>query len=251
MESNVPGFPDGPVLSQVLMVEDDPQLRHRVVEYLKSQNLAPTGVASLADARALLKQHRFDAVVLDLNLGSEDGLDLARELAAVKGPPVLIVSGRSEETDRIVGLELGADDYLSKPFSFRELAARIRSVLRRTSAPRRSVARRRIARFDRWRVDLGAHIAEDSAGARVELTVGELAVLRSFLDHPHKVLWRHELLALTRRDDAAVFPRTIDVLVARLRRKLERAPRRPELIRTVRGEGYCFEQAVDWEILPP
>src|SRR5262249_17787745 len=157
----------------------------------------------------------------DLNLGAEDGLDLARELAMQRRPPVIITSARTEEADRVLGLELGADDYIIKPYSMRELAARIRVVLRRGAEPRRALGPRRIARFDRWRVDLTAHRATDAGGRVVDLTVGELALLRVFLDHPNRVVVRHELLALTRGDDADVFSRSIDVLITRLRQKLE------------------------------
>jgi len=236
-------------IPHVLVVEDDESLRAGVCRYLETQNLAATGVAGLHAARDFLQRQTFDVVVLDLNLGAEDGLDLARELAIQQRPPVIITSGRVDEADRVVGLELGADDYVTKPFSFRELVARIRGVLRRVAEPTRALTRRRIARFDRWAVDLTAHRATDSTGNIVELTVGELALLRAFLDHPNRVLLRHELLALTRGDEAEVFSRTIDVLITRLRRKLEPNHRRPELIRTVRGEGYLFDPAVTWEFL--
>jgi DNA-binding response OmpR family regulator len=236
--------------ARILVVDDDARVGDLLVEYLGSQAFSPTAVATLADARALLAAHRFDVVLLDLNLGSQDGLDLARELVASQGPPVLIISARGDETDRVVGLEIGVEDYLVKPFSFRELAARIRGVLRRFQEPRRVLRPRRVARFDRWTVDLAAHLAVDGEGTRVELTVGELALLRVFLDNPHRVLLRHELLALTRRDDAKVVPRTIDVLVTRLRRKLEQRPRTPRMLRTVRGEGYRFDPEVMWDTGP-
>jgi two-component system OmpR family response regulator len=240
----------GPGGPHVLVVEDDESLRNGLCRYLDSQNLAATGVATLGAARELLRLHRFDVVVLDLNLGPEDGLDLARELAVQRRPPVVITSGRVEEADRIVGLELGADDYMTKPFSFRELLARIKGVLRRSAEPQRPVAHRRVARFDRWAVDITAHRATDESGKVVHLTVGELALLRAFLDHPNRVLLRNELLSLTRRDDAEVFSRTVDVLITRLRRKLEIDRHRPAFIRTVRGEGYLFDQHVSWEFLP-
>jgi DNA-binding response OmpR family regulator len=234
----------------ILVVEDDESLRNGLCRYLESQNHAATGVATLGAARELLHLHTFDVVVLDLNLGQEDGLDLARELALERRPPVIITSGRVDEADRILGLELGAYDYVIKPFSFRELLARIKGVLRRSIEPRRSVTHRRVARFDRWAIDLTAHAATDLDGRIVRLTVGELALLRAFLDHPNRVLLRNELLSMTRGDDAEVFSRTIDVLIARLRRKLEPDQGEPELIRTVRGEGYLFDRQVSWEILP-
>lgn len=232
---------------RLLLVEDSVELSRRVAEYLQSHNLDVSTVDSLAAARELLRLHRFDIVVLDLNLGSENGLDLARELATQGKPPVIITSARVEETGRVVGLEIGADDYLVKPYSFRDLLARIGIVVRRASGSRRLVPRRRIARFATWSVDLTAHRAQEAGGRSVDLTSGELGILRAFLDHPHRVLVRHELTALTRRVDAEVLSRTIGVLITRLRRKFEADPKQPQFIRTVRGEGYAFEHAVTWE----
>src|SRR5215468_7701423 len=178
---------------QVLIVEDDASLREIAAQYLQSQSLGAAGVASLSEARELLRLHHFDLVVLDLNLAGEDGLDLLRELALQRRPPVIIVSGRIEEADRVVGLELGADDYMTKPFSMRELTARIRMVLRRVAETHRGLGARRIARFDRWMVDLKAHRAVHDAGGAVRLTSGELSLLRVFLEYPNRVLLRHEL----------------------------------------------------------
>ena len=207
------------------------------------------GVATLRDARELMRLNPFDAVTLDLNLGSEDGLTLLRELVAMTSPPVFVTSSRAEEADRVSALEIGAADYLVKPFSFRELIARVSGVLRRQAEPRRMVAARRIAKFDRWTIDLRALVASDDSGNRIDLTVGELELLGAFLDHPHQALTRHELMAITSRDDAEVFPRTIDVLVARLRHKLEINPHSPTIVRTVRGAGYRFEPDVTWDRL--
>jgi DNA-binding response OmpR family regulator len=242
------GPPDCATSTRVLLVEDDAELRRHLIDYLQHQGFEATGVGGLADARALLGQHRFETVLVDLHLGGENGLDLLRELAIEQGPAVIVVTARGEEADRVVGLELGADDYLVKPFSFRELTARIRTVLRRSTQPRTPVRRRRLAHFDRWTADLVSFKAMDDGEHVVEFTAGELAVLRAFLEHPGRVLWRNELLALTHHDDAQVFPRTIDVLVARLRQKLEAEPRRPSIIRTVRGEGYRFEPPVRWAL---
>jgi two-component system, OmpR family, response regulator len=233
---------------QILIVEDDAELRDLETRYLQTQNLGATAVGTLTESRELLRLHHFDLVVLDLNLGPENGLDLLREIAVQRRPPVIVVSGRIEEADRIVGLELGADDYMTKPFSMRELAARIRIVMRRAAEPAR-VASRRLARFDRWTIDLRAHRAVDQAGTAVHLTAGELALLRVFLDYPSRVLLRQELLALTRGDDS-VHSRSIDVLITRLRGKLEPEHHPPEMIKTVRGEGYVFDREVSWEVLP-
>jgi DNA-binding response OmpR family regulator len=203
---------------------------------------------TLKSSRDLLALHRFGLVLLDLQLEQEDGMALVKELDLQGGPPVIIVSARAEEAERVLGLELGADDYLVKPFSFRELIARIHVVQRRAGERRHRLARHRVARFGIWTVDLTSHRVQDQTGHSVHLTAGELAVLRAFLEHPGRVLWRHELLALTRSKDSDAVDRAIDVLVARLRRKLESDPRRPMLITTIRGAGYRFGHAVAWEV---
>jgi two-component system OmpR family response regulator len=235
-------------LNSVLVAEDDPDLRGRVVAYLEAHGLVATVVDSVAAARAALRQNAYGGVILDWTLRGEDGLVIARELMARGGPPVLVTSSRSNEVDRVIALDTGADDYLVKPYGFRELLARLRAVQRRTVRPGQQVAGRHLARFDHWTVDLAAHRAMHEDGWHIGMTSGELSLLRAFLDHPNRVLYRHELLSLTRRDDAAVFDRTVDVLVSRLRRKLELDPSSPQFIQTVRGEGYLFTQAVDWSV---
>jgi two-component system, OmpR family, response regulator len=234
--------------NRVLIVEDDQRLAQRAVEYFGLHQTEAHAVGDLASARALLAAQRFDLVILDLNLGADDGLVLGRELAERGRPPVIITSGRSEEADRVLGLELGAHDYVVKPYSLRELIARARGVIRRANLPRREAVRRRTGRFDEWSIDLASLQGRHTTGRVLQLTAGELGILRAFLDHPHRVLSRNELLELTRRDDAAVFSRTVDVLVTRLRKKIEADPRRPRMIRTVRGEGYRFECDVEWEV---
>jgi two-component system OmpR family response regulator len=235
-----------PRIHNVLLVEDDDLLSKRLAEYLGERGYDVTIVGSLSSARDLVKRHTFDVVVLDLNLGRDDGLDLARELAARGGPPVVIASARIEEPDRVLGLELGADDYLVKPYSFRELVARLKVVIRRAQDGGMILSSRRIARFDGWTVDLTAQRLVDRSGKDVVLTAGEMDLLKVFLDHPDRVLLRNQLVSMTHTDDAEVFDRAIDVLVGRLRRKLEDDPRRPQLIRTVRSEGYRFTGRVEW-----
>jgi two-component system OmpR family response regulator len=229
----------------VLVVEDDEILASRLSEYLSARGMSATPVETLTSARQMLKRHQFDVVVLDLNLGEHDGLALARELAENAGPPVVIASSRIDESDRVLGLELGADDYLMKPYSFRELLARIKVVLRRTRTVRRSPSRR-VATFGRWSFDASALRLADQSGREIPVTGGEMALLRVFIDHPDRVLLRSQILALTKRSDAEVFDRAIDVLVGRLRRKIEEDPKRPRLILTVRGEGYRFAADVKW-----
>ena len=236
----------------VLIVEDDELLSQRLSEYLREHGFGVTPVGSLPIARDLLKRHSFDAVVLDLNLGRDDGIVLARELGAQGSPPVVIASSRGDEPDRVLGLELGADDYLVKPYSFRELLARLKVVIRRAQDGT-GRATRRVARFGRWTADFTAFRIVDHEGHEVALTAGEMELLRVFLEHPDRVLPRNQLVALTHQDDAEVFDRAIDVLVGRLRRKLDPDSRQPPLIRTVRSEGYCFTGQVEWsqEATPP
>jgi DNA-binding response OmpR family regulator len=233
--------------SRVLVVEDDAELRGLVSAYLQAHSFEPVGVGTLGDARSRLAAQRCDVVLADLQLGADNGLELVRELVVEHGPAVIITTARGDEADRVVGLELGADDYLVKPFSFRELAARIRTVLRRASA-RPPLRPPSVARFDDWAVDIVAFTARRGTD-RVEFTAGEFAVLRAFLEHPGRVLRRSELLALTHGDDARpLLSRTIDVLVSRVRHKLATAPPGAPVIRTVRGEGYRFERPVHWEL---
>lgn len=242
--------PTRSVGSRVLIIEDDALLGPRLVTFLQQQGFDALLTTSLRDARELLQGHAFDVVVLDLNLGSSDGLDLLRELSVAHTTPVVVASSRIDEADRILGIELGADDYLCKPFSYRELAARLRGIIRRRSETKGARPEHRVARFDRWAVDLRSHVAVDDSGRRVRFTPGENDLLKVLLAHPRSVILRRELLELTRRDDAAAFPRVIDVLVARLRSKLEADSRHPEIITTVRGEGYCFQPAVTWDDRP-
>jgi two-component system OmpR family response regulator len=239
---------NGDALNTVLVAEDDPDLRGRMVAYLESHGLVATVVDSVAAARAALRQNAYGGVILDWTLKGEDGLSIARDLMARGGPPVLITSSRSSEVDRVLALDMGADDYLVKPYGFRELLARLRAVQRRVTRPANQATGRHLARFDRWTVDLAAHRAMHEDGWQIGMTSGELSLLRAFLDNPNRVLYRHELLSLTRRDDAAVFDRTVDVLVSRLRRKLESDSTSPQLIQTVRGEGYLFTQSVEWSV---
>jgi two-component system OmpR family response regulator len=239
---------NGEAQNTVLVAEDDHDLRDRVVAYLEAHGLVATVVDSVAAARGALRQNPYGGVILDWTLKGEDSLIIARDLMARGGPPVLVTSSRSSEVDRVMALEMGADDYLVKPYGFRELLARLRAVQRRMNRPGQQAAGRHLARFDHWTVDLAAHRAMHQDGWHIGMTSGELSLLRAFLDNPNRVLYRHELLSLTRRDDAAVFDRTVDVLVSRLRRKLEADPSTPQFIQTVRGEGYLFTQPVDWSV---
>jgi len=232
----------------VLIVEDDPALQRMILNYF-SENSIHTLVAS---GRQEMVQHlgraEVNLVILDLRLGQEDGLDLLREIRSSSDVPVIIITGhRRDDIDRVVGLELGADDYLTKPFNLRELLARVRAVLRRfdtgRAAPARDPERSRFA-FCGWRLECKTRRLTDPAGAPVLLTKGEYALLLAFLNAPQRPLSREHLLQATRVHED-VFDRSIDVQILRLRRKLERDPSGPRVIQTERGVGYVFAVAVE------
>jgi len=230
----------------ILVVEDDPELREFMAQYLGDFDLR---VSCASDGRAMRKalaQSVVDLVLLDLKLPEEDGLMLARELRASSSIPIIMVTSRNGEADRVLGLELGADDYLTKPFSARELVARIRTILRRSRAhPAPVAAGPRGLRFAGWELDLRSRRLISASGERAELTRAELALLRVFLGAPRRVLSRDQLIELSRGYDDDVFDRSVDVQILRLRRKLEAEPSRPLLIRTERGLGYFFDARVE------
>ena len=224
---------------RILVVDDDAALRELVTSYLGASGYQVEGVGDGAAFRASMARHGADLVVLDLMLPGEDGLSLLKWLRADGGPPVIIVSARGEEVDRVVGLEVGADDYLAKPFGPRELLARVRAVLRRGGnngpAPREAETRS----FGPFRLDVSSHVLlhEDS---EISLTSGEFTLLRIFLEHPNQVLTRDHLITLVKGYERAPFDRSIDVRVTRMRRKIEPNPEAPIYLRTIWGEGYLF-----------
>ncbi|MBZ0105318.1 MAG: response regulator [Sulfuricella denitrificans] len=225
----------------ILVVDDDPGLRELLQQYLTEQGYA---VAAVNDGMAMerhLAQQCADLVILDLMLPGEDGLTLARKLRAQGSQPIIMLSARGEDIDRIIGLEVGADDYLAKPFNPRELLARIRAVLRRKEnlKPEATVPPSGIFSFGPYRLDTNAHqLSHDSA--EVALTAGEFNLLRIFVEHPGRVLGRDMLMDLIKGYERTPFDRSIDVRVTRLRRKIEEDPAAPAYIRTVWGEGYLF-----------
>ncbi|MES2937526.1 MAG: response regulator [Pseudomonadota bacterium] len=236
-------------VDHILVVDDDPGIRELVVQYLRKQGLRASGAADAAQMRAVLACDRVDLLVLDLMLPGTDGLELCRELRAPGAPPLPIVmlTARGEEADRILGLELGADDYLAKPFAARELLARIRAVLRRTRALPPNLAKAEPARelaFGDWRLDTVARHLLDGGGTVVALSGAEYRLLRVLLERPHHVLTRDQLLNLTQGREADVFDRSIDLLVSRLRQRLRDDAREARYIKTVRNEGYVFCAAV-------
>jgi two-component system, OmpR family, response regulator len=233
----------------VLIVDDDPAMRSMLTEYLEGENFKVTAVAD-GDLMALaLRNTAVDLIILDMKLGKEDGLDLIRRFSSPPEAPIIVITGqRREEADRIVGLELGADDYLIKPFSLRELLARIRAVLRRAaSARQRSPGKESHLhyRFAGWELDMRTRRLVTPDGDTVPLTAGEFNLLTAFLRSPQQILTREQLLAASRVHDEEVFDRSIDVQILRLRRKLEQEPSEPKLIITERGAGYIFAAPVD------
>ncbi|MDI1348706.1 response regulator [Aquabacterium sp.] len=229
----------------ILVVDDDRQLLDLVARYLADSGLRISQARDAVQARAVLAAHRIDLVVLDLMLPGEDGLSLCRWLRSKTDAhvPILMLTARAEETDRVVGLEMGADDYLAKPFATRELLARIRAVLRRTRMlpPNlQPVHQARALRFGDWTLDTTARHLLDAQGTLVSLTGGEFRLLRVLLDHPQRVLHRDQLLNLTQGRDTEAFDRSIDLLISRLRQRLRDDPREPRYIKTVRNEGYVL-----------
>lgn len=227
---------------RILVVDDDAALRELVADYLGGSGFQVEGVGDGDAFRARLAQQPVDLVVLDLMLPGEDGLSLLKWLRAGGGPPVIIVSARGEEVDRVVGLELGADDYLAKPFGPRELLARVRAVLRRgaaDNAPKETAAAGTIAAFGPFRLDLATHVLTRD-GCEITLTSGEFTLLRLFLEHANQVLTRDQLITLVKGYERAPFDRSVDVRVTRLRRKIEPNPEAPIYLRTIWGEGYLF-----------
>jgi DNA-binding response OmpR family regulator len=233
----------------ILAVDDDPAIRELLTDYLTEHDLRVTAVGSGAEMQAVMQAQLVDLVLLDLRLGREDGMQLARTLRESSQVPVIIVTGRQDEADRVMGLELAADDYINKPFSSRELLARIRSVLRRYQLLREAVPardeRRRGYRFDGWELNVRSRRLIAPDGARVELSNGEFNLLQALCSSPQRVLTRDQLLDLSRLHGAEVYDRSIDVQILRLRRKIEADPAQPLYICTERGAGYLFNVSVD------
>ena len=228
-------------VQRILVVDDDVALRELIASYLQTNGFVVDSCGDGREMRAAIERHAPDLIVLDLMLPGEDGLSLLRVLRAGGGPPVIIVSARGDEVDRVVGLEVGADDYLPKPFGPRELLARVRAVLRRGQTP--SAAAGSIS-FGPFRLDKLSH-ALTRDDVEVSLTSGEFNLLRIFLEHPNQVLSRDHLVSLLRGFERTPFDRSIDVRITRLRRKIEPQPEAPIYLRTVWGEGYLFAPRAD------
>ena len=232
----------------LLVVDDDREIRDLVSRFFVKQGYRVAMAADAAAMDAVLTASAIDLVILDLMLPGKSGLEICRELRARSPVPILMLTAMGDETDRIVGLEMGADDYLAKPFNPRELLARVRAILRRAvtpPAPGKPAAATRQVRFAGWLLDLGRRRLQAPDGLIVDLTTGEYELLIAFADRPQRVLTRNQLLDLARGRDAAPFDRAIDVQVSRLRRKIEADPKAPEMIVTVRGDGYMFTPEVE------
>lgn len=231
----------------LLVVDDDREIRDLLSRFLKRQGYRVETARDGREMRQALADWRIDLVILDRMLPGEDGLSLCRALRAESRVPIIMLTVMGGETDRIVGLEMGADDYVTKPFHPHELVARVRAVLRRarTLPDRAEAMPGTVLRFADWTLDPTRRRLEAPDGVTVALSDGEFDLLLAFVEHPRRVLSRDQLLDLTRGRAAAPFDRSVDVQVGRLRRKIERDPKQPELIKTVRGGGYLFTPAVD------
>jgi two-component system OmpR family response regulator len=233
-------------IASTLLVEDDAEIGELILRYLKSHEIEVVVVTDGKGMDRSLADRSFDLLILDLNLPDENGLSICRRIRAEKQMPIIIVSAQGDDVDKIVGLEMGADDYVVKPFNPRELLARIRSVLRRSAAATQVErgSARQFYLFSGWRVDLLAREVNAPSGMKVSMTGAEFDLLHVFCEHPNRVLTRDQLINMTHGPTSGPFERSIDVLISRLRQKLEIDPKDPKLIHTVRSEGYMFSTPV-------
>ena len=231
----------------ILVVDDDTEIRNLLHEYLQKQGYRVTTAADGKSLRAAVAVSRPDLIILDLMLPGEDGLTLCRDLRAKSEIPIVMLSARGDETDRIVGLELGADDYVAKPFSPRELLARIKSVLRRARALPENLKTEEtgVFRFAGWTLDAATRNLTSPQGVVVALSGTDFRLLKIFVDHPNRVLTRDQLIDLMLSRDAGPYDRAIDVQVSRLRQRLGEDAKEPAIIKTVRGQGYVFATHVE------
>lgn len=224
----------------LLVVDDDVEILEIARRYFGTHGFRVSVVTDGMAMRSVLCRETVDLILLDLGLPGEDGFELTRYLRDQWRGPVIIVTGRGESVDRIVGLELGADDYVTKPFELRELLARVRSVLRRSEARVPPMPASDLVRFAGFRLDPAARNLKAADGTEVPLTTGEYELLKIFLERPNRILSRDDLISRMHGRDAGPYDRSIDVQIGRLRRKIEVDPARPELIKSVRGAGYLF-----------
>ena len=237
-----------PAPIHVLAVDDDPSVRQMIADYLDDNDIDVTVIGTGKEIASVMARQTIDLVILDLKLPGEDGMQLARELRADSDIPIIMLTGRKDEADRVMGLELGADDYLTKPFSPRELLARIRALLRRSRAKETvadGLARIRAYRFGGWELNVRLRRLKSPAGDVVPTTNSEFNLLVAFLAAPQRVLSREQLLELSRLHNDEVYDRSVDVQVGRLRKKIEPKGSRAQFIRTERGAGYVFTAQVE------
>ena len=232
-------------LSHIAVVEDDPEISRMVTSYMTDHGFEVTAARSGRDLDRVMSDAKIDCVILDVGLPGEDGLSICRRIRGKSSVPIIMVTGRGTDTDRIVGLELGADDYLPKPFNPRELVARVRAVIRRSGNNEQPAAPApQVLMFEGWRLDMARRQLFGPDGAPRSLTSGEFNILSIFCQNSRKVLSREDLLELLHGRAAAVFDRSIDVQISRLRRKIETNLKDPSYIKTVRYGGYFFTPQV-------
>lgn len=234
--------------TQLLIIDDDVEIRDLLAHYLTRENFRVITAKNGDTIDRILSEQRIHLVILDLMLPGEGGLSICRRIRARSAIPIIILTAKGEEIDRIIGLEMGADDYIAKPFNPRELVARINAVLWRTThlykGAGRDIAEEKLS-FDSWTINLSKREVLSPDGNKVELSSGEFDLLFAFASNPNRVLSRDQLLDLTQGRTLDPYDRSIDVLVSRLRRKIEADPQKPLIIKTVRGAGYTFTPSVD------
>lgn len=228
--------------THVVVVDDHNDIRDLVREYLEQQGYKVSVAESGAALRHLLERHTVDLIILDVMMPGEDGISLCKEIRTSSDTPIIFLTAMADDADRIIGLELGADDYLVKPFNPRELLARIRAVLRRatSAAPARTTLDRRVVRIDHWKLDLGRQEIVGEDGVGIPLSTAEFRLLKVFIERPGLILSREQLLDLTAGRTADIFDRSIDNQVSRLRKKIEENPKNPTIIKTHWGGGYSL-----------
>lgn len=230
----------------ILVVDDDPQIRDLLTTLLRKEGYDVSRAANALETWQRLEAEAINLITLDINLGGDDGFALAREIRAKRDVPIVMISGKVDDIDRIVGLELGADDYITKPFNLREVLARVKAVLRRYEAAPSPPAKvdRELLRFDGWVIDLPARQVESAVGEPLDLTTAEFNLLALFAERPRRVLSRDTILDLLRGIEWSPLDRSVDTLVGRLRKKIEKDPDHPQFVKTVRGVGYVFTPEV-------
>jgi DNA-binding response OmpR family regulator len=224
----------------ILVVDDDPKVRTLLRRCFEGEGFTVSEAKDGSELRAQLERYPVALITLDLKLGKENGLDLAREIRKERNVPIIMLTGKGDAIDRVIGLELGADDYLAKPFELRELLARVRAVLRRTKSTEKTAALEQQYVFEGWIFDINRRSLNRETGESQELTTSEFNLLEAFVRRPHRVLSRDDIMDLLKGQNWSPLDRSIDNLVARLRKKVEHDPDHPRLIKTVRGVGYTF-----------